>query len=74
MHMYSEEPKIVSVLKRHPFINDGAEICKLMKELDLSNSQVRDRIGSARGKGYNIKNIAPNTFQLKCGTWRGRRG
>ena len=74
MHMNSEEPEIVSVLKRHPFINDGAEICKLMKELDLSNNQVRARIGSARGKGYNIKRIALNTFQLKCGTYRGRCG
>ena len=69
MHTYSEEPKIVSVLKRYP---DGAEIDKLMEELDLCDSKVRDRIGHARARGYNIVNIAFKTFQLKCGTWRGR--
>ena len=71
MHMYSEEPKIVGVLKRYP---DGAEICKLMKVQRWTEKKVRGSIDYARARGYNIVNIARNTFQLKCGTWSGRRG
>ena len=45
-----------------------AQILNLTEE-----KEVRNRIDSARRRGYNIVRIARKTFQLKCGTWRGRR-
>ncbi len=73
MQMPSQEPDIIRVLKKHP---DGAKIDKLAQILNLTEEKkVRNRIDSARyNKGYNIVNIEPRKFQLKCGTWTGRRG
>ena len=64
-----QNPKVVQVLEGYP---DGAEIDVLAKEMRLTESQVRDRIGKARSKGKNIKRVDKRTFQLLCGEYRGR--
>ena len=70
--LLGQEPEIVQALRKHP---DGATIEMLAQMLKLTEGKVRDRIDSARyGRGkYNIARIGDKTFQLKPGTWRGRR-
>ena len=69
MERSAPKPEIVRVLERYP---NGSEIDTLAVEMKLTEKQVRGRIDRARiPGGWNIKNVALNTFQLKRGQWPG---
>ena len=49
--------------------DDGATVQEMAVAMEISEDQVRDRIGDARRLKYNIQNVACNTFALVAGPY-----
>ena len=69
--MSTHKPEIVRVMEIYP---DGATVEELMKEMRLSDKEVRNRIDAARvsARQWNIVRVDHRTFQLMPGNWQVR--
>ena len=69
--MSTHTPEIVPVLEKYP---DGATVEELMKEMRLSDKEVRNRIDAARvsARQWNIIRVDHCTLQLMPGNWQVR--